>query len=255
MNRTRELLDLTGLVSLGEGLVWLQHALKAEDIYVKGEGNLYENLKDLRDDIRLNVRNPDLVAEVNAWLRSLRSYKANRKVRKSDCRSLSEDVGSWHDVIWDNLSRAYALRLCMEGSLNYPQLPEKGVQSFFQGKTYWDRLSKTSKTDLQNAAFCLMCGIPSASAMCSLRAAEDVFGQYYKSETGGEASKKTWNTCLRKLEARQDANKELLGQLDFIRKYRRNAAAHPGKLFSQKEAEKILLSVIESVEMMLAECE
>jgi hypothetical protein len=103
---------------------------------------------------------------------------------------------------------------------------------------------------LENAGYCLACSIPTASAMCALRAIEDVFRLYYKKRARKAVGSKTWNQCLRELETNKRANKELIGQLDFIRKYKRNAAAHPGKIFTQKESEKIFLAVIESIEMM-----
>lgn len=250
MSKKRKMMDVNLIGSVTAHLEWFRLTLAYEEIPVKGEMRIYEVLKRLKSDFEETVNNKDIVEEMDYWLGKLRRYKSGKKLTKSDNFELRSDVQNWAAILRDNLTRMKALQLYTKGALNYDKLIADGAKDFFSKSTYWSKLTKTSKSDLQDAGFCLACQIPTSSAISSLRAAEDVFGSYYKKKTNKSVGSKTWNQCLDVLRKEPNVDKELIGHLDYIRKYKRNAAAHPGKIFNQKESEKIFLTVIEAIEMM-----
>lgn len=250
MSKKRKMMDLNLMGCVAKDLEWLRLTLEYGEIPVKGAMHIYEVLKQLKSDFEGSVNNKDIVEEMDYWLGKLRRYKSGKKLTKSDNFELHSDVDSWSAILWDNLNRVKALQLYTKGALNYDKLIADGAKDFFSKSTYWNKLTKTSKSDLEDAGFCLACQIPTSSAISSLRAAEDIFKFYYKKKTNKSVGSKTWNQCLGILRKEPSIDKELIGHLDYIRKYKRNAAAHPGKIFNQKESEKIFLTVIEAIEMM-----
>ena len=250
MSKKRKMMDLNLMGWVTQDLEWLRLTLEYGEIPVKGEMRIYEVLKQLKSNYEGSVDNKDIIEEMDYWLGKLRRYKSGKKLTKSDNFELYSDVQDWSAILRDNLNRVKALQLYTKGTLNYDKLIADGAKDFFSKSTYWNKLTKTSKSDLEDAGFCLACQTPTSSAISSLRAAEDIFRSYYKKKTNKSVGSKTWDQCLGILRKEPRIDKELIGHLDYIRKYKRNAAAHPGKIFNQKESEKIFLTVIEAIEMM-----
>ena len=128
-----------------------------------------------------------------------------------------------------------------------------GANEFFPSKIC-KKLLKISKNDLDEAAKCILCQIPTASSMIALRATEDVLRGYYKFKTKKKPERNGWKDIIDELLKKDsngklvhDVNKSLMQHLDYIRENKRNVAEHPDKIFSQREAEGIFLLVIHTI--------
>lgn len=91
-----------------------------------------------------------------------------------------------------------------------------------------------------------------AAAMTALRGAEAVLRQYYEFRAHLESAEKPWGQIVEELEKLADADKTLLGYLDFMRA-RRNETQHPEKTYTQRESENIFTTVINAVSAMCSE--
>lgn len=250
MIKKRKMMNLNLMICVARDLEWLRLVLEYEKMPVKGEMCIYEVMKQLKSNFEESVNNKDIVEGMDYWLGRLKRYKSGKKLTKSNSSQLRSDIHDWSAILRDNLDRTKTLQLYTKGALNYDKLITDGVKDFFSKSTHWNKLTKTSKSDLEDAGFCLVCQIPTSSAISSLRAAEDIFEFYYKKKTNKSVGRKTWHQCLETLQKEPNIDKELTGHLDYIRKHKRNTAAHPGKIFNQKESEKVFLAVIEAIEMM-----
>jgi hypothetical protein len=253
MIKQRNLLDFNSIWIIARDLEWLRLTLYYGKIPVKGETEqlyIYRMLKRLKEIIADGKYHEEIANEMENWLGKLRRYKSKQKLKKQDSDSFYYDVEAWQTILQENISKIDALELYIEGNLNYRSLISVGAKTFFSTKSIWRRISASARNDLEDAGRCLLSKIPTSSAMSSLRAAEDAFRYYYKKKMRKEVGNKTWYKCLEELDKTKGVDGELIGSLHFIRKYKRNAASHPGKVFTQKESEKIFLTVVEAIEMM-----
>lgn len=256
MIKQRNLLDFDSIWMIARDLEWFRMTLDCGNSLVKGKPGelyIYRMLKRLNGIMANGKYHEEIVDEMGDWLGKLRKYKAKQKLRKQDADSLYSDVERWQAILRENISRINAIKLYVEGNLNYGSLINEGAKTFFSKKGFWRKISASSRNDLEDAAYCLLSEIPTSSAMSSLRAAEDAFRYYYKKKMRKEVGNKTWYQCLLELDKTKKIDGELIGSLHFIRKYKRNAASHPGKVFTQKESEKIFLTVVEAIEMMFGD--
>ena len=253
MVKKRNLLDFDSIWMIARDLEWFRMTLDCGKNLVKGKPGelyIYRMLKRLKKIIADGKYHQEIANEMEDWLGKLKRYKSKQKLRKQDADSLYSDVERWQAILWENISRISAIKLYVKGNLNYGSLISEGAKTFFSKKGIWTKISASARNDLEDAGYCLLSEIPTSSAMSSLRAAEDAFRYYYKKKMRKEVGNKTWYKCLEELDKTKGVDGELIGSLHFIRKYKRNAASHPGKVFTQKESEKIFLTVVEAIEMM-----
>ena len=55
------------------------------------------------------------------------------------------------------------------------------------------------------------------------------------------------DTLIKEMRELPDANKKLLDYMDYLRSEKRNLAQHPNKTYSQGEAERVLMEIINAV--------
>ena len=201
----------------------------------------------------------ELEHEISKWVKKLaENYEKDSRITDDEALKLFQDATKWEDLINRLLLERPVLDLIRSGALNQKALLalSEGEPSAFIDEKTWNALSEIEKNDFSNAAKCLVAGIPTPAAMVALRGAEATVKKYYEFKTGDSAEKKMWGPIVRELKRRA---KELkikdifLGYLDYIRDAKRNFAAHPNKIFDQREAELIFMEVINLVQDIYAE--
>jgi len=133
----------------------------------------------------------------------------------------------------------------VDGMLNYNKLLPEGLSSLLASESLF-RIHLTVLSDLEEAIKCLSYGAPTASVMIGLRAVEGILRQVHTNLTGKE-SKKMWKQLIEDIQAdlkdKGVDESPLFGYLDYVRGVR-NQADHPGRNFTQLEAEQLFMHAI-----------
>lgn len=248
-------MKLDRICKLGRDLSYIRLACKLQKgwaVKCEGEGYILGALNDVKKILNNNNLNKKTITEIDTWINKFENYKDGAGITKDDADKLYDDFNRWWDRLELELSNISVLRLYTCGSLNFDLL-KNGSKEFFTDEV-WNKLPKISKNDLDESAKCIICQIPTASAMISLRATEDVLREYYKYKTKQKVGKKGWKNIIDELlsedspgNLKYKVNKSLMGHLDYIRDNKRNVAEHPDKIFSQREAEGIFFQVVNTI--------
>lgn len=221
-------------------------------VKVAGFGGIHDVLKTVSFLVEANNIVLSIHNDIIKWIEITENYEYNEALVSEDKHSLKNDLIVWNDRIKNEFLSIPVICLYTEGILNYKRL-QGGAEKFFKKET-WECLSITAKSDLDDAAKCLLCELPTPSVMISLRAVEDVLRQYYGHKTKQHPERKGWKDILNELLSinaagnhKYDVNKKLMGLLDYIRENERNVAEHPDKRFGQEEAEGIFSEVIKTI--------
>ena len=192
--------------------------------------------------------------DIEEWKSRLsKSCRKGQKISKQDGEELSLDAESWSAIVYKEL----CARPCMEfqnGALNQKALmatSESEASSIFDKKV-WNILPKIAQNDFSDAAKCLLIGASTAAAMVSLRGIEAVVRSYYTQKTK-KYSGKVLGKILDELKVLPQINRKLLEYLDYIRSEKRNMAQHPTRIFSQREAERIFMEIVNATHDIYAE--
>lgn len=221
-------------------------------VKVPGLGGIHDALKTISFLVEANNIVLSIHNDIRKWIEVTEKYKYNKALVNDDKHSLKNDLIVWNDRIKNELLSIPAICLYTKGILNYKRLQE-GACKFFK-REIWERLSITAQEDLNDAAKCLLCELPTPTVMISLRAVEDALRQYYKYKTKQHYYRKSWKAILNELLStnktgarKHNVNKTLLALLDYIRENERNVAEHPDKRFEQEEAERIFSEVVKTI--------
>lgn len=141
----------------------------------------------------------------------------------------------------------------VETGLNPIELKKVAEQkpSEFITSEIWEKMSEIEKSDISDAAKCLLMGTATPSVMVALRGAEASLRTYYSRKTGINPSEKTWRQLTKELKEKagnlglKDA---FIGYLDYIGDTKRNFAQHPNMIYSLREAVMIFMQVLTFVE-------
>lgn len=185
-----------------------------------------------------NIRKLENVQEdLQGWITNMDTRYSEAKNVGYDIRDLAvedadeliEDIDIWNKVILD-----YAF------TQEFETIKEISFTKFFPPQLR-KNLDKNIVNDLKEGFELSLFNSPNPSAMISLRAAEGIIKNYYKSK-GGDTENKNLNQIIDDLEKQFKVKKSLVGYLHFIRD-KRNQSAHPGTIFSQEDSEEILNQV------------
>lgn len=230
-------------VRLASTAMWIVR--KSDDVY------LLEVLKRLRWNLEKNVLSPETIQGLDDWIKQLDKYEDGKKLGLMDAAKLAVVCGIWADRVEAELRNLPVLRLDKSLTLRFDLLQD-GAKGFFE-EDVWNELSELSRNDLNEAARCLVCDIPTASAMIGLRATEDVLRDYYERKTGMKPGKKGWKPIINDLMTEKEhgklkysVKKSLMGHLDFVRT-NRNEVEHPDRTFSKREAEGVFYQVVGTI--------
>lgn len=218
----------------------------------RGGGGIHTGLKYISFLLETNKIVTSIHSKIKEWTEITGGYDNEGRLTQEHMELLKDNIMIWDDRIKNELVATPAICLYTEGILNYRRL-QGGAGKFFEKET-WVRLSDTAREDLDDAAKCLLCKLPTPAAMISLRAVEDVLRRYYKYKTKQNYDRKRWSDILNELLSKNKegvhkykVNKELLLLLDYIREAERNAAEHPDKRFEQEEAERMFSEVVKTI--------
>jgi len=186
------------------------------------------------------------------------SFRNKYLYRRDRYASLSdEDKARLREVIVRidaTISKELEIRtlteLDLSGTLNYSELIHTGISSLFSSKEVVNKLPNIIKNDLDEGLWALIYNIPTASAMISLRAVEGSIRWLWKALKGSEC-KKGWKDALeeveKELKGKKLSTKELEGYLSHFRNIR-NESEHPERIFTRKEAERLLNNCVYAIE-------
>ncbi|MCY1685357.1 HEPN domain-containing protein [Yersinia enterocolitica] len=111
-------------------------------------------------------------------------------------------------------------------------------------KRVWSKLTEQAKTDFEAASKCIAMSLPTASAFHLMRCVEECVRQLYFHFKDEKLSRFMWGditSCLSNISPpNTKPNKELLDNLDLIRRNYRNPTQHPEKNYSMDEAQDLL---------------
>ena len=216
---------------------------------VSGSGRLLHALVSVRERFERTNVSPPTIEEMDIWIGVLDKYGDIEKLSQKHSTELYRAAHLWNDRVKKELLERPIVEINKDCSLNYKKL-SNGGKDFFSPKA-WGMLSDIARADLNDSARCLLVNLPTPSAMIVLRAAEDCLRHFYNAKLH-RAPPKGWKAIIDNLEGNV-ANKALLKNLDYIRENKRNVAEHPDKRFSELEAERLFLSVVDSIEEMMDE--
>ena len=241
-------MELINCFYLGFKLCKLKQ-LTSYTVMLNGEETPLKLLKGLNSDFIWKI-DRELSEEISNYINEIeRKYKKKQEkyLDNQDSEVFKEKIIKWIERISANIKNRRVIELFKGGNISYEQLIQ-GPESFFLDYPgIWKKLTDITKSDLSDACKCLLYKLPTPTAMLSLRSIEDALRIYYKHVKNEDYGSKTWKGILDELLKVEGIDDTLVGHLNYIRKNKRNLAAHPDKIFKQNEAGTILLSVVETI--------
>lgn len=194
------------------------------------------------------------IEAISRWIAKLKKdYSEGQVIAKEDADKLHKESDSWRAEIRRNLDAKPLVEIRLQSGLNPNELQrvaEKKPSEFIPSEI-WDKMTDIEKSDLSDAAKCLLLGTATPSVMVGLRGAEASLRNYYRSKTQKQIGKKSWRQLTTELKGEAtDLGIEdtFIGYLDYIGDAKRNFAQHPNKIYSLREAVMIFIQVVALIE-------
>lgn len=242
----------SSIQSIGSYLQWLvsQDSIQAE---VKGDKGIIDTLKGLKDLLEeIEFKEKWVLNDIDNWIKKLSRYRVGKKINRKTASDISYGANLWFKEVEGYLGICYYWEIRPDGVSDLKKLVEEETHSFFTKKNYWKQLSKVAKHDLDEGCLCLAFERPTAAAFLIMRATEDVLRHLYESKTQKSLQGFIdWGPLTKKLQA--EISPLLKDNLDHLRNNFRNPVAHPDKIYTQKEAERLLHNAINVIEQMIDE--
>ena len=241
---------LATVFSIGSRLQYLSRG-PSFNADVKGESYLYDNLTKIKNDLE-ELKYEPYLKQIEKMLDKMSSYEEKTPLNKEDGNKLKRLMDEIYSSLISDLNNIIlfeAIDICSLDKGNLVKLMNKQESAFFE-KDVWKKLSKMALIDFSDSAKCLLVGASTPATMITLRATEEMVRKYYENKTGNTATGEFWGRITTDLKKISGINSDLIDHLDYIRKARRNFAQHPGKVFGQREAERIFMEAISAVHEM-----
>lgn len=249
-----ENIELKKLISLGHSFrYWTDYSEGFYKTWLRGnkgeQHGLLDNLQKAKNTIEELNLSQRTCEEIDEFINHLdEKYGAEDNLDENDKEFLKNRTIKWEDRILNNSEKLNVILLNNVYSLN-PELLIKGAENFFS-KSVWKQLSTSTTKDLNECCRCIMFELPTSAGFIALRATESVLREYYSNKTTKHLEKFIdWKTILDELKS-TNADKNLLGHLDYLRNNLRNKLSHPDAFLEQKEAENIFPMIVTSIEAM-----
>ena len=223
-----------------------------------GEASLIEILEQIYTTLQEYDITPNIQIQIQKRINSLNKFYVQASnqpleeifspiyIKQSDSEVLIHDINRWREEIASYLESNFFASCKIEtASIDKSKLMS-GINSFLQDDVF-NIISGGCKNDLNEAIKCILFSLPTASAMITFRASEDVLKLYYEKKKQNSAEGKRWYEIIQELSKIEGANKPFIGYLNYIRD-KRNEAEHPGKTFTQSESETAFMQVIHLIE-------
>lgn len=175
-------------------------------------------------------------SEMNEWASYLTNSYVEQstpfgkpvKIMQKDARKLAQSCHNWVETIMRSFKE--------DGTV---LINSENLKEVFSNETM-QQLDFLTWHDLNEGIDSIFNFLPTASAMILLRAGENLVRQYYTRLTGKEG--KSWNKMIKDLTDMKKGNEKFLGYLSYLGD-KRNETQHPDKIYTQQEAERILLNL------------
>ena len=251
-------MDLDSFYRLG---LWIQYFRDAEasSPLVKGEGRLIDGLEQVNRILKNNLIGKDCVEETSQWKEKLDSkYDEESKIDEDDSKMIAKDANKWNEKMHRDLKRKHAVEVELLSGLNPDELSKLANKEpgEFISVEVWKKLTDIERSDLSDAAKCLLLGTATPSVMVALRGAEASIRNYYYHKTKEEPGEKTWRQLTRELKSKATASSvenTFIGYLDWFGDAKRNFAQHPNKIYSLRESVIIFMQVVGLIEDIYAQ--
>lgn len=147
-------------------------------------------------------------------------------IKGQEKRSLLDKLETWYNLMIDLVQHHI-----------FSTLSEDSLEKLFP-ESITNKLKEPELKDLLESATCVVYGLPTPAAVTLFRIAENESRKYFKFVTGNNPPDR-WYDLIEELKITKSTSNSLVSYMDFIRN-KRNDAVHPGKRYSQDEAESIL---------------
>jgi len=222
---------------------------------VRGERLLLHVLKEMETLLQDGNIGKRSLRSASRWMARLeKKYpKEGVKIENEDAEELAAEEKAWRSEIRSDLDKKPVLEVELQSGLNPDELgkvAEQGPSEFIPAEI-WSKMTAIEKSDLSDAAKCLLLGTATPSVMVALRGAEASLRNYYRCKTQDEPGSRSWRQLTRELKNKtKDLGIEdtFIGYLDYIGDAKRNFAQHPNKIYSLREAVMIFMQVSALVE-------
>ncbi len=249
-------MDLSSAFDLGSNIEYIKHVVCHGEAMIvkhrkrKGDLMVLDVLREILNDLAVDGFD-DLTQDlVRGWVTKFeRDYKVGEEIKPEDAEELSADANQLEKLISKELLNRPIRELSRKGAFNYKALLEtsrKQPSAIFD-RNIWEKLPSIAKSDFSDAAKCLLVEASTPATMVALRGMEAMVRAYYCFKKGEKCGKKNLGKIIDELQSQPDANTKLLEYIDYLRSEKRNLAQHPDKTYSQGEAERVLMEIINAV--------
>ena len=163
---------------------------------------------------------------------------AKNKLTQKSINNLNYILSAIYSLIIVSIRDCVVFTAFSDGDLNTDKLC-KGAIYFFNSDV-WKNLQEIERNDLEDCVKCLLTENWTPAGVMAMRAIESAVREYYFKLTSER--KTQWWKILDELKDNEDADKDLVEELDYIRKHIRNPLAHPeDRIETHTEAGKAFL--------------
>ncbi len=234
-------MDLIDILTLGR--LTYKFGTKKVGSKVVGDYGITGNLNEI---LKLVERN-SIALESHYLIKNLiKIYEENYNVKDDNENILTsedhEDLKQFYSVIFSFIFVALKDKIVFPaysyGDLNFQKL-YKGAKRFFISKI-WKNMQNIEKKDMEDCVKCLLTENWTPAGVMAMRAIESAVREYYFKLTNQR--KTQWWKILEELKTNQNADQDLVKELDYIREHIRNPLAHPeDRIENHAEAEEAFL--------------
>lgn len=230
-------MNLLDILNLGEDLTDFRNK-KAGSIVI-GDKGITGILKNILSILKKNTIVPENHYIIKNMIKSYKEkYKAKNKLTPKGEKELEYYWSLIYSFILNGLRDRVVFSAYIDGDLSVRKL-SKGAKSFFSSNI-WKKLQEIEKQDLDDCTKCLLIENWTPAGVMAMRAIESAVREYFFKLTNQR--KTQWWKILDELKTNQNANQDLVEELDYIRKHIRNPLAHPeDRIETHTEAGKAFL--------------
>lgn len=207
-------------------------------------------LKDAHDILKDEGIGETVMKDLSRWMTKLeKDYPKERtEISKGDAEELVKDSIKWQMGIRENMEQKSMIEVGLQTGLNPRELAKVVDQqpSDFIPAEVLAKMTSIEKSDLSDAAKCLLSGTATPSVMVALRGAEASLRNFYSCKAKADPSTRTWRQLTKELKDRTEElgiESTFVGYLDYIGEAKRNFAQHPNKVYLMREAVIIFMQV------------
>jgi hypothetical protein len=220
----------------------------------EGEGIVYR-LQDILTILNNEKIEKGIAKEIVDWKAELdKNYtELGKVISKEDAKELATVARTWLRSLSKTLMGIAVVEIKLQTGLNPVELKKVAEQipgEFITSAT-WKKMTDIEKSDISDAAKCLLLGTATPSVMVALRGAEATLRNFYFCKTKTDAGDKTWRQLTLELKNESttlNVESTFIGYLDYIGKAKRNFAQHPKQIYTLREAVMIFMQVVSLVE-------